>query len=78
MNFEREFAVFQAAMEIQSCLEEIQKISMSNQIAEATRTISTGLDVIKKMTDIAVKIKNIELQEAVLELKTQILSATPH
>ena len=48
---------------------------MSSQITEATRTISTGIDAVKKLADLAIKTKNIELQEGILDLRKQLLFA---
>lgn len=48
---------------------------MPSQITEATRTISTGIDAVKKLADLAIKTKNIELQEGILNLREQLLFA---
>ena len=74
MNFEREFTLFRCAMDCDSILTEIEGI-MGNQIFETTKTLSTGLDLVKKLTDIAISTKNMELQETVLELKNKLIEA---
>lgn len=48
---------------------------MSSDIVSATRDISTGIDVIKKLTAIAIKTQNIELQEGILAVREQLLAA---
>lgn len=48
---------------------------MPSQITEATRTISTGIDAVKKLADLAVKTQNIDLQEGIIELREKLLFA---
>lgn len=74
MNYEDEFALYQAVFEITENLVEIQAL-MPNTISEATRTLSTGIDAVKKLADLAMKTQNIDLQEGILELREQLLFA---
>lgn len=74
MNYEKEFALYQAVAEIDKTLAEIQSF-MPSTIGEATRSISTGIDAVKKLADLAMKTQNIELQEGILELREQLLFA---
>jgi chromosome segregation ATPase len=77
MNFEgleQEFALFRAVVEIEQCLVDLEDL-MPNTISEATRSISTGIDAVKKLADLAMKTQNIDLQEGILELREQLLFA---
>jgi regulator of replication initiation timing len=46
---------------------------MSGDLSGAVRTVTTGIDALKKLTDLAVKSQNIELQEGILGLRSQLL-----
>jgi regulator of replication initiation timing len=48
---------------------------MSTDITTAVRGVSVGIDALKKLTELALKTKNIELQEGILSLREQLLEA---
>lgn len=72
MNLEEEFECYCAIACIEETLREIEGL-MAADLSIAVRTVSTGIDALKKLTDLAVKTKNIELQEGILELRGQLL-----
>lgn len=72
MNYEMEFGCYSAIVCIEETLQEIESI-MAADLSVAVRTVSSGIDALKKLTDLAVKTQNIELQEGILELRSQLL-----
>jgi chromosome segregation ATPase len=74
MDYSSEFVLFRAVVEIEQLLVDLQDL-MPNTLSEATRSISTGIDAVKKLADLAMKSQNIDLQEGILELKEQLLFA---
>ena len=72
MNYEREFECYSAIVCIEETLREIESI-MAVDFSVALRTVSSGIDTLKKLTDLAVKSQNIELQEGIIEYRVQLL-----
>jgi len=72
MSLEREFECYSAIASIEETLQELENL-MGADLSIAVRTVSTGIDALKKLTDLAVKTQNIELQEGILELRGQLL-----
>ena len=74
MDYSSEFVLFRAVVEIEQLLVDLQDL-MPNTLSEATRSISTGIDAVKKLADLAMKTQNIDLQEGILDLREQLLFA---
>ena len=72
MSLEGEFECYSALACIEETLREIEGL-MAGDLSVAVRTVSTGIDALKKLTELAVKTQNIELQEGILELRGQLL-----
>ena len=73
MNYEREFEIFRAVIDIEDLFSELETL-MAINLGEMTRTVSTGIDAIKKLTDLAIQSKNIELQEGLIGLREQLIT----
>ena len=69
---QEEFELYSAIACIEETLREIEGL-MATDLSIAVRTVSTGIDALKKLTDLAVKAQDIELQEGILELRGQLL-----
>lgn len=72
MSLEKEFECYAVLSCIQETLEEIENF-MAGDLSTTVRTVSSGIDVLKKLKDLAVKTQNVELQEGILELREQLL-----
>ena len=48
---------------------------MPADITNTIRSLSAGIDIIKKLAELAKKSQSVELREGILELKEQLLSA---
>ena len=70
MNYDREFALFRVAIDIEDLFSELGTLA----VIDKTRTVSTDIDAIKKLTDIALQSKNIELQEGLIGLREQLIT----
>jgi len=46
---------------------------MATDITTAVWGVSAGIDAVKKLTDLAISSRNIELQEGILALREQLL-----
>ena len=73
MNYESEFEIFRAVIDIENLFSELETL-MAINLGEMTRTVSTGIDAIKKLTDLAIQSKNIELQEGLIGLREQLIT----
>jgi hypothetical protein len=71
-HLQREFQCYAAIFDIAETLEELDLL-MEAEITAAVRTLSSGIDVLKKLTDLAIKSKNVELQEGMIALRIQLL-----
>lgn len=71
-GLEREFQCYAAISSIEQTLKEIDDL-MAGDLSTAVRTVSSGIDALKKLADLAIKSKNIELQEGILGLREQML-----
>lgn len=65
---------YSAIFEIELILNELNKL-MPPDITNTIRSLSAGIDIIKKLAELAKKSQSIELREGILELKEQLLSA---
>ena len=72
MNLQEEFECYSSIDCIEKTLREIEGL-MATDLSIAVRTVSTGIDALKKLTDLAAKAQNIELHEGILELREKIL-----
>lgn len=72
-DFDQEFQCYAAAYSIAQTLTEIDGI-MAADLATTVRTVSTGIDTLKKLAGIAVKSQNVELQEGLLQLREELLT----
>lgn len=73
MNYEREFEIFRAVIDIENLFNDLDAL-MAINLGEMTRTVSTGIDAIKKLTDLALQTKNVELQEGLIGLREQLIT----
>jgi regulator of replication initiation timing len=73
-SYEQEFELYTAVAQIQEVLDELN-ILMTTDITTAIRGVSSGIDAVKKLADLAVKTQNIELREGILNLREQLLEA---
>ena len=73
MNYESEFEIFRAVIDVENLFSELETL-MAINLGEMTRTVSTGIDAIKKLTDLAIQSKNIELQEGLIGLREQLIT----
>jgi hypothetical protein len=73
MNYEREFEIFRAVIDIENLFNDLETL-MAINLGEMTRTVSTGIDAVKKLTDLAIQSKNIELQEGLIGLREQLIT----
>jgi len=48
---------------------------MGSDITTAARGISASIDAVKKLAELAIKSRNVELQEGILAVKEQLLEA---
>jgi hypothetical protein len=46
---------------------------MAADLAATVKTVSAGIDTLKKLADLALKTQNLELQEGIIELRIQLL-----
>jgi regulator of replication initiation timing len=65
---------YSAIFEIELILNELNKL-MPADITNTIRSLSAGIDIIKKLAELAKKSQSVELREGILELKEQLLSA---
>ena len=65
---------YSAIFEIELILNELNKL-MPADITNTIRSLSAGIDTIKKLAELAKKSQSVELREGILELKEQLLSA---
>lgn len=72
MNLEQEFEYYAALACIEETLQEIANL-MAADLSTTVRTVSAGIDVLKKLKDLAIKTQSVELQEGILELREQLL-----
>jgi regulator of replication initiation timing len=73
-SYEQEFELYTAVAQIQEALDELS-ILMTTDITTAIRGVSSGIDAVKKLADLAIKTQNIELREGILNLREQLLEA---
>jgi cell division protein FtsB len=73
MNYEREFEIFRAVIDIENLFNDLEEL-MAINLGEMTRTVSTGIDAAKKLADLALQTKNIELQEGIISLREQLIT----
>jgi regulator of replication initiation timing len=71
-SLEQEFECYAAVVVIEQTFQEIYEL-MGLDLGSAITTASSAIDVVKKLTELAGKTQNIELQEGAIELRTQIL-----
>ena len=71
-DLEGEFEIYSAMITIQETFQEIYKI-MGVDVREIGRKIVSVIDATKKLTDIAIATKNIELRESTVELRDQLV-----
>jgi regulator of replication initiation timing len=69
---ELEFECYAAIVSIEEVLLEMSALRPLD-LANAVRTVSNGIDTLKKLTDLAIKSQNVELQEGILKLREQML-----
>ena|SRR6476646_7211277 len=72
-HLEQEFECYAAIALIKETFQELEDL-MAADLSTAVRTVSGGIDALKKLADVAVKSRNVELQEGILELREQLLS----
>jgi hypothetical protein len=73
-NIESEFQLYANMLGMENALVELNEI-MAGDITDAVRSMSSGIDVLKKLTDLAFKTQNIELQEGILSLREKLAEA---
>ena len=71
-NLEYEFEIYSAMITIQETFQEIYEI-MNVDVGEIGRKIVSVIDATKKLTDIAIATKNVELRESTVELRDQLV-----
>ena len=71
-NLEHEFEIYSAMITIQETFQEIYEI-MNVDVGEIGRKIVSVIDATKKLTDIAIATKNVELRESTVELRDQLV-----
>ena len=73
MSYESEFECYSAIACIEETLHEVVAI-MSADISTSTRTsFTSGVDALKRLTDLAARTQNKEVLDGLLELRSQIL-----
>ena len=72
MNLEEEFECYSAIVSTSETLQKAENL-MASDISLAVRTASNGIDLLKKLAELAVKTQNVELQEGILEVREQLL-----
>jgi uncharacterized Fe-S cluster-containing MiaB family protein len=73
-SLEQEFQLYSAIFEIEVALNELNEL-MGTDIVATIRGVSSGIDTIKKLVELAGQTQNIELRQGILDLKEQLLSA---
>jgi ERCC4-related helicase len=73
-NIESEFQLYANMLGMENALVELNEI-MAGDITDAVRSMSSGIDVVKKLTELAFKTQNIELQEGILNLREKLAEA---
>lgn len=73
-NLEEEFGCYATVVSIKD-IQRKQGGMMGSEITNATKGISAGIDAVRKLTELALKTQNIELQEGIVEVKEQLLAA---
>lgn len=69
---ELEFECYAAILSIEETFKELESI-MAADLATTIRTVSSGIDALKKLTDLAIKSRNVELQEGILKLREELI-----
>ena len=69
-NLEQEFVLYSRLTELSNFLKD--DMVTPADIAVATRTLSTTIDVLKKCSQLAEKYNDIEIKEVILELRNQL------
>ena len=70
MNYEREFELYRVAIDIGNLFSELETL----RAIDTTCTVSTDINAIKKLADMATQSRNVELQESLLGLRAQIIT----
>lgn len=73
-NLEKDFELYAASVQIKMTLAELNEI-MGADIFAAIKGVSTSIDAVKKLSEMASKSKNIELREGILELREQLIES---
>ena len=73
-SLEQEFQLYRAILYIETTLNELSEL-MPADIATTIRGLSTAIDSINKLAELAKKSQNVELRQGILDLKEQLLSA---
>ena len=73
-SIESKFQLYVNMISIEKILVELNEV-MTGDITGTIRSISSGIDVVKKLTELAFKTQNIELQEGVLSLREKLAEA---
>lgn len=73
-SLEQEFQLYSAILYIKRVLNELNEL-MPADVTTAIRGLSTIIDSINKLAELAKKSQNVELREGILDLKEQLLNA---